>query len=209
MDNKPSKYHIHSVVGMAQYEGLKALGFYEAPYINAAIALHKDSYYLSPDVDSGLMSVQAHDNAVLGKSNLNTHDHYRSRTKSSRDFFNHFNQDRFNIDKLERATSWYKSRCRTHTITREENTALIKYQNDLNLKDKHYTFHYEAVGITELVPKPDLKNKFVYIISGEAYNSAKDVAAEFDITTSTVHSRCKNERFNEWKKIPKKNQLKS
>lgn len=203
------KYEIYAIVAMAQYEGLKALGYDDDVYVNAAIKLHKDGYYLCPDVNSGMMSPTAHDNALAGKGALNTHDHFRSRTKSSEDFFRHYNEGRFTTEKINRAAAWYKSRCRVHTITREENTKLIKYQNDLNLKDKHYSLHYEAVGIKELVPKPDLRNKFVFIIEGEAYNSAQEVADQFGIAVATVHSRCKNRRFEEWQKIPKKSQLKS
>jgi len=205
---KDDKYRVFSILSLAQYEGLKSLGLYDDVHIKAAIQLHKDGYYNCPNVNSGLMSETAHDNALAGKSHLNANDHYYSRTRSSGDFFRHYNEGRFSPDKLDRVSAWYKSRCRIHVVTRDENRKLIPHQNNITLKDKHYSIHYEAVGIN-LVEKPDLRNKFIFVIDEQAYDTAKGVADEFKISVATVHSRCKNERYDKWIKIPKKNQLKS
>lgn len=200
------KYEIYSMLALAQYEGLKHLGLYDETHIKAAITLHKDGYYLCPDVHSGLCSEAAYENAVAGKSNLNTEDHYYGRTGSSADFFRHYDQGRFRQDRPERMSAWFRSRCRVHTVTREENIKLIPVQNSITTKDQHYTLQYKAVGINKLVPKPDLRNKFIFIVDGEAYQTAKDVADTFNIAVATVHARCKNERFTTWQKIPKRSQ---
>lgn len=199
------KYNVFSMLALAQYEGLKQLGLYDDTHIKAAIKLHKDGYYLCPDVHSGFMSENALTNALSGKANLNTEDHFHSRTKSSADFHRHYSEGRFRIGRADRMAKWYKSRCRVNTVTRDENTRLIRVQNDITTKDQHYSLHYKAVGINKLVPKPDLRNKFVFIIDGQAYQSAKEVASTFNISDATVHARCKNERFPHWQKIPKKN----
>lgn len=198
------KYEVFSMLALAQYEGLKHLGLYDETHIKAAITLHKDGYYCCPDVHSGLMSETALENALAGKSSLNAEDHFHSRTKSSREFHKHYDAGRFRIDRPSRMATWYKSRCRVNTVTRDENTRLIPVQNDITTKDQHYTLQYRAIGINKLVPKPDLRNKFIFVVEGQAYQTAKDVADTFKIAVATVHARCKNERFTEWQKIPKK-----
>lgn len=208
-EEKLSKYRIHAILAIAQFEGLKQLGFYDPPIVNSAIKLHKDGYYACPNVHSGLMSPKAYNNVVDNKQNHNTDDHFHSRTLSSETFHKHYEADRFTLDRIDRVEAWYKSRCRVHTVTRQENRDLIAVQNDINTKGKHYTLHYDAVGIKELVPRPNLRHKNIFLINDVAYNTAQEAGDAYGISATAVYYRCKTRKWNEWKKISKKSLLKS
>jgi len=100
----------------------------------------------------------------------------------------------------KRLASWIKSRCRTHTTTGKENTALVELQKK---PDYHWRKGYNEAGIILQQHKFPGKQKLVYFVDDIVYNSIHEVCAAYGISKPAARWRFRchrpNTKFKGWR----------
>ena len=187
-------YQKAALVMIGSYEWLKSQNLADEDMLMFTARHHKDFFFSVTCEDSGLMSPAAYNNHISGNKHLNAHEHFHSRTNSSVEFMRHCQSGRFRLDRLNRAAAFIKSRARVHTVTRKENTDLIPIQNGKDTASLHWRQQYALIGISKMVDKPNLSQKYIYKIDGTVYYSAIDAAIANGCSTMTLNSRCINDK---------------
>jgi len=183
-------YERAAVLMITSYDGLKAAGFDTEEQLTFSAKQFRNAFFDVPVIDTGFCSAQAYNNHIGGKPELNTHDHYNSRTKSSIEFMNFWRDGRFRIDNIQDAVEFMMEKARVNTITRTENTKLIPIQNNEETKHLPYMQQYNLIRIDKLYLKPDLRQKYIYIIDSVVYDNATDAARAKSCSIVTLNNRC-------------------
>lgn len=185
---------------ISSYDGAKAAGIDTEEQLIWTAKSFRNAFFDVPEIDTGLCSAEAYNNIIDKKPELNTHDHYNSRTKSSFEFMNFWREGRFRMDNIQDAVEFMMEKAHVNTITRDENTKLIPIQNNEETKHLPYMQQYNLVRIDKLYPKPDLRQKFIYTIDGIVYGNATEAASAKNCSIATLNNRCKSQskKYSGW-----------
>jgi hypothetical protein len=199
-------YERAAVMMITSYDGLRAAGFDTEAQLIFSAKQFRNAFFDVPVIDTGLCSAKAYNNHIDGKPELNTHDHFNSRTKSSIEFMNFWRDGRFSIDNLQDAVEFMMEKARVNTITRTENTKLIPIQNNKETMHLPYMQQYNLLDIDKLYLKPDLRQKWIYTIDGVVYGDAAFTAKSKNCSIVTLNNRCKSQskKFSGWVRTEKK-----
>lgn len=188
-----SKYKVAAKLSLSLFDGWQKYN-YDPQYYKGMVSAIKEIIYSCPEIHSGYVSETAKD--YLSKHVCK--EHFYSRTQSAKKIINYMETGILNEAKLERFENFLKSRSRVHYVTSEENRNLIKYQYDEALV--HWKHQYDAAGV-KLVKWDKNPNKYKYCIDGIEYMSPTEIAAKYNIATSTVTKRCLSPNFTTWERI--------
>jgi len=204
MDNM-NAYERAAAWMITSYDGARAAGIDTEEQLIWTAKSFRNAFFDVPDIDTGLCSAEAYNNHIDGKPELNTHDHFNSRTKSSIEFMNFWREGRFRMDNLQDAVQFMMEKAHVNTITRTENTDLIPIQNNEETKHLPYMQQYNLIRIDKLYPKPDLRQKFIYSVDGAVYDNATDAARVKNCSIVTLNNRCKSQskKFSSWVRTEK------
>lgn len=190
-----TKFATAAKVTIALFDGWKNFG-YDQSYYKKMVTTISDVIYQCPKIPSGYISEKAY--GLTSKELCK--EHFYSRTQSARKMVDLMQKGILSSSRIDRFEKFMKSRARVHYVTSQENTKLIKYQNNPELN--HWKKQYDAAGI-ELREYDKSKPKIYYSIDDINFDTASHVAKHYNCHTSTVHSRCSSEKWPEWKRVSK------
>ena len=191
---------------ITSYDGARAAGIDTEEQLIWTAKSFRNAFFDVPAIDTGLCSAKAYNNHIAGKPELNTHDHFNSRTKSSIEFMNFWRDGRFRMDNIQDAVEFMMEKAHVHTITRTENTDLIPIQNNEETMHLPYMQQYNLLHIDKLYLKPDLRQKWIYTIDDVVYDNTADAVRAKGCSIVTLNNRCKSQskKFSGWVRTEKK-----
>lgn len=203
--NNMNAYERAAAWMISSYDGAKAAGIDTEEQLVWTAKSFRNAFFDVPVIDTGLCSAEAYNNHIDKKHELNTHDHYNSRTKSSFEFMNFWREGRFRMDNIQDAVEFMMEKAHVNTITRDENTKLIPIQNNEETKHLPPMQQYNLIHIDKLYLKPDLRQKFIYTIDGIVYDNATEAARAKNCSIVTLNNRCKSrsKKYSGWVRTEK------
>jgi len=148
----------------------------------------------APDTHSGLISIEGM------KQKNPTKDHFTGRKASGRLILKKIMAGH-SVQRIAAILAWST---RVHYISRQENEELKKVDSKKTIKSRRVVQWEYSQVVSQMVPfKPRRKQKYVYIIDGIVYKSAKDAMRVHNCSLTVLNSRCiKDKRGNypNWKR---------
>jgi hypothetical protein len=148
----------------------------------------------APDTHSGLISIEGM------KQKNPTKDHFTGRKASGRLILKKIMAGH-SVQRIAAILAWST---RVHYISRQENEELKKVDSKKTIKSRRVVQWEYSQVVSQMVPfKPRRKQKYVYIIDGIVYKSAKDATRVHNCSLAVLNNRCiKDKRCNypNWKR---------